>query len=163
MHRSYLVESSSGEILLILRYFGFHVADDDVVLSCKEDPNCEFPYKTLRFDVFKLDPRQNKFKLVKNLGEEALFLGMNNSFSLPATDQFPGIKANSVYFGDHSDIACHHPLSVYGKNYTFGGHDFGIFSLEDNSFSPFYDTRTKKFSAPPIWLQPNQLVRNPIN
>lgn len=151
LRRYYLVESL-GEILLVIRHFGFHVAEDGTCLDCIQDQKCELPYRTFDFDVFKLDRSGKRLHLVKSLGDQTLFLGINQSFAV-STKQDPGIEGNSIYFGDHYMLN-HSHFRVH-EEYDFGGHDFGIFNVEEKSFSACYPTESMKFEHPPVWIAPH--------
>lgn len=67
---SYVVECA-GDVLVVVRKYGF---SNDVV------------YYTTNFRAFKLDVEGKKVVEVKNLGDYALFLGLNNSICLPTID-----------------------------------------------------------------------------
>ncbi|KAL3511973.1 hypothetical protein ACH5RR_024690 [Cinchona calisaya] len=156
--RRYYLAESLGEILLIIRYFDFHVAEDGTCLNCLEDSKCELPYKTVDFDVFKIDPLGKKLHSMKCLGDQALFLGINHSFAVSARE-IQGIEGNSIYFGDHYML--NHSHFRGEKNYAYGGHDFGIFNLEEKRVSSCYATQTMKLMHPPVWVAPTSyLVRD---
>ena len=70
-----------------------------------------------------------------SLEDHAIFVGLNRSFWLSATD-FPGLRPNSIYVAD---------------DLTFGGHDLGIFNYKDETFEPCYypcDCKTIKRIEP---------------
>ncbi|KAE8037011.1 hypothetical protein FH972_009638 [Carpinus fangiana] len=129
----YLVESL-GDILLVVRYIGLHTP----------------PIKTLRFDVFKVDPEHEKLVTkVECLGDRVLFLGQKQSFSVSARD-FPELKPNSIYFthdqeyspGEYEvlvmDRYIHeheiHSQKLFDKTHKYD-FDAGIYSLEDASIT----------------------------
>lgn len=104
--------------------------------------------QTLSFDVYKLDMSKRRMRNVKCLGDQALFLGLNHSFCLSASE-FPGLKPNSVYFTDDD---------FWGECL---GQDTGIYNLEDNSITPCYpfmdDLKEGKFiPSPPFWVAPTR-------
>ena len=87
-HKTYLVESSEGDLLRVIR-----VIED------------EYHYEMIiKFVVYKLvdfcgDPHWAE---VNSLGNDALFLGDNHSISVVASN-FVGCQPNSIYFCDNCD------------------------------------------------------------
>lgn len=94
-----------------------------------------FFYHTVNFKVFKLEVNYSNsndviqtctwIQEVKDLGNEALFIGQASSKSV-ASSEF--IKPNSIYFTDDSQRMC----------YVSGGHDMGIFNLETRKIQPHF-------------------------
>lgn len=144
--RYYLVESS-GELLLVMRIRNepmdeFDHLEDDIDIDLDKDP--ESLYRTTRFKVSKLDNDRRKWVEVYDLGgDHALFLGFNQSFSL-LSSQFPGCKANSIYFTDD-----------YVENYIFqpfGGHDIGVYDLKRRTVEKCYPSDSSLMKPPPVWF-----------
>ncbi|XP_059451397.1 uncharacterized protein LOC132182224 [Corylus avellana] len=131
--RHYLVESL-GDLLWVRR----HVID-----NYKNTSSGRSPDKTIRFEVYRMDFSRNTWKRTKCIGEQVLFLGTNQSLSLSAPD-FPGLKANCIYFTDDSCKA--HMLYP-----PYGFHDFGHYELEGVTFRKF------KFAHHPerFWVMRN--------
>ncbi|ONK66499.1 uncharacterized protein A4U43_C06F8830 [Asparagus officinalis] len=127
--RRYLVESTSGELLHVER-----VLDEQTETF------------TTNFIVYKLESREGLLECElcwvesESLGDQALFLGLNCSLSLPA-QSFRGCKSNCIYFTD--DI-----------EYLDSSYDMGVYDLEDRKIQMFGDM-DKCFSFPPIWISPN--------
>ncbi|CAK9167774.1 unnamed protein product [Ilex paraguariensis] len=153
--RCYLVESS-GELLLVVRYVGEFVGHDGVpvyeadLLTDEDTHPLVCPYRTLQFHVYKLSFIKNKWVEVDGLEDRALFVGGNHSMSISALD-FPECKKNSIYFTDDY-------LERINEDYLYGGHDLGVFSLEDSSVEPFYPCDSERIEPPPIWLVPTPCV-----
>ncbi|KAG5558651.1 hypothetical protein RHGRI_008561 [Rhododendron griersonianum] len=85
---SYLVESSSGELLTVVR-----------ILKEKDH---EVQFVTWFFKVYKLNRSIRSHPVwveIESIGGDALFLGDNHSVSLVAS-QFPGCLPNSIYYTD---------------------------------------------------------------
>uniref|UniRef100_A0A5B7BKI2 KIB1-4 beta-propeller domain-containing protein n=1 Tax=Davidia involucrata TaxID=16924 RepID=A0A5B7BKI2_DAVIN len=99
--------------------------------SSSESEDC---LPTRRIDVYKLNFAENKWEFVECLGDRAIFLGWKYSFSVSTRD-YPDLNKNSVYFTS-----------------SYGGFDKGIFNLEDNSVTPFFQRTWKDTEPPPIWL-----------
>ncbi|KAJ4722823.1 F-box protein SKIP23-like [Melia azedarach] len=154
--RFYLVESTKGDVMLVVRFIGELVTEDDEAvheedLLTEEDTHpLVCPYKTLLFHVYKLDFDQKKWTEVDNLGDEALFLGGNHSISVSVSSSVLEYycKGNSIYFTDDY-------WDRMNEDYLYGGHDMGVFSLEEDKVQPFYEElrrRPVKFQPPPCWI-----------
>ncbi|XP_059638833.1 uncharacterized protein LOC132281114 [Cornus florida] len=161
----YLVESS-GDILFVVRFYGNagHSDWDGPQDSDQEEDRVDFVntdytgdfIESLRFYVYKLNLDQNKWESVECLGDRALFVGLNHSFSLSTCD-YPELRENSIYFTDDHEVAGNHT-----------GHDNGIFHLKDNSFTPYYPLNLKSRKLPPVavpqpvWVVPNKLYSSAV-
>ncbi|XP_077223897.1 F-box protein SKIP23-like isoform X2 [Tasmannia lanceolata] len=137
--RRYLVESS-GKLLKVERFCEWNPdyeldRDGNVVQPCPE-----WVCRTDWFDVFELDEVTREWILIESLGDEMLFVGYSNSFSLSASD-FPQGKGNCIYFTDNSE------------NLPEWGLDNGVFNLEDKSVKPFYPS-SSTWITKPIWVPP---------
>ncbi|KAF6146422.1 hypothetical protein GIB67_037722 [Kingdonia uniflora] len=138
----YLVEMC-GQLLMVARHL--HTPPPDIH---KDRLNY---YLTNVFEVFRLRLKQGKQRWAKvdSLGDYMLFLGRNQSFSLPARE-YPGSKANCIYFtDDYSD----HPNLV-----KIGGHDMGVFDMETGrtKLLPCYPNKTWLLLPEPLWFTPSQ-------
>ncbi|XP_058181134.1 putative F-box protein At1g65770 [Rhododendron vialii] len=157
--RCYLAESR-GNLLLVERHVGEFVGDNGEavreadLLSDECSHPLVYPYKTLEFTVYRLNFMQQKLEEVESLGDNALFLGGNHSMSLPAagTAQHPSrCKKNSIYFTDDY-------WERMEEDYSYGGHDVGVFSLGDRSVKPLkHLDMLHRTDPPPIWLVPNNM------
>ncbi|XP_042507139.1 F-box protein At2g26160-like [Macadamia integrifolia] len=163
-NRLYLVESS-GELLIIYRFLdsGFPVGeddeDDDEDAVVDSDDNwrepARLPYRTINFEVFKLDFAGGKWVEVENLGDRAVFVGYNDSFSVSASE-FPGCKGNCIYFTDD-----------YFEGYyrqKHGACDMGIFDLGDRTVEPLVcGNETQSFMPPSVWFSMNPWWRGGLD
>ncbi|XAR69575.1 hypothetical protein NMG60_11001222 [Bertholletia excelsa] len=105
----YLVESS-GELLLVYRIIGR--LDD-------------FSLGTISFEVYKFDFKANKWVRKDELGDQALFVGDNNSVSI-ACSSANCCKPNSIYFAD--DTSERRPgCQVQGNS------DVGVYNMSNRS------------------------------
>ncbi|KAH7835010.1 hypothetical protein Vadar_022022 [Vaccinium darrowii] len=153
--RCYLVESC-GDCLLVNRHVGEFVSDNGEAV-CEADllsDECShplvYPYKTLEFTVYRLNIIQRTWEEVESLGDRALFLGGNHSVSLstPAAH----CKRNSIYFTDDY-------WERMNEDYLYGGHDVGVFSLDDKSVKPLKNLDLpQRVDPPPFWLVPSILT-----
>ncbi|XP_059460753.1 F-box protein SKIP23-like [Corylus avellana] len=145
----YLVNSGDDELLLVTRYV-VHVDlqrdDTDPYVSC-----VFYCYKTVRFEVFRMNWSEPRWERVTSLGDRMLFIGENTSISFLAYD-FRGCLGNCIYFTDD----CEFYDGIY--DCFIGDHDLGIFKLWDGSIEPlpFYqrNPHSRSYWAP-IWVTPN--------
>lgn len=126
--RKYLVESSSGDLLKILRSLDWE--------DTPEDESSR--YKTIMFQVSKLDFSKGKWEVINSLGENSLFVGYNVSM-LISVEEFPEFREDCIYFTDDYQEG-------YFENIC-GCHDMGVFSLKTRQFEPMFP-----FSQ--IWSSP---------
>lgn len=140
----YLV-NSGPDLLLVSRYLD---VDHDIV---SDDANVN--YRSVGFDVFRMNWMGPRWEKVEHLGDRMLFIGENSSFSLLASD-FPGCVGNCIYFtDDYSEL-----------NYEsgVGGYDSGIFRLWDGTIQelpPYPRNSDYQLHWPPgslpLWVIPN--------
>ena len=148
----YLVKTSS-DFLIIQRTIGNFVnAEGDVVdesylLSSSDTQPLVCPYRTKLFCVYKLDLSKKLLVKVESLKDQVVFLGGNQSMSLSSHD-FSECISNSIYFTDDR-------WSEMDVDYLYGGHDFGLFNLDDEEIRPIYHSDLEKFDPPPFWITPN--------
>ncbi|XP_022975457.1 F-box protein SKIP23-like isoform X2 [Cucurbita maxima] len=131
------------ELLLVSRYL-------DIINDAMVDELISVIYRTVRFEVFRMEWEGPRWEKVENLDEMALFVGGNSSMAFSASD-FGGISGNCIYYtDDYSD-----------NDYQGQGEepDMGIFRLCDGSFEqlPYYSggSHSRRRLLPPIWVTPN--------
>ncbi|KAL3521393.1 hypothetical protein ACH5RR_019542 [Cinchona calisaya] len=166
--QKYLVESSSGYLLLVIRF------RKGTLFEGGEDDGQKLRYYTVGFSVLKLDKcgtsacddhhhlqedqgssrntttittPKYRYKLteVNNLGDMALFLGRNPSVFLPASKFGGSLRANCIYFTDDNSELFH---SEPGG----GGRDMGIFDMETRIIEPHYPGYSRHTFSTPFWL-----------
>ncbi|KAL7135507.1 hypothetical protein ABFS83_11G101900 [Erythranthe nasuta] len=157
--RSLVVDEKSGQLFLVIRFVANNVDSNGSFVSPDLCYDESLPYKTIDFDVHKYDPESRAFMYMdhgSSLGGDddglALFIGTNHSFAISAKDYPEGfVKPDSIYFTDdllRNDFDDDDELD-------YGGHDIGIFSYKDRSFSPcYYPSDAKSFrriSPSPMW------------
>nr|XP_011465654.1 PREDICTED: uncharacterized protein LOC101307698 [Fragaria vesca subsp. vesca] len=135
-YESYLVESL-GEILLVVRTISLRYS----------------PYRTVSFRVYKVNVTKSKLEKVECLDDRVLFVGGNQSVSLSTRD-FSALELNSVCFTDDG-------WSMMNVNYNgldkgdYGGHDLGVYSLEDKVVKRFDEIDDERIVyPPPFWILP---------
>ncbi|XP_071724167.1 putative F-box protein At1g65770 [Rutidosis leptorrhynchoides] len=133
--RKYIVESC-GELFFIQRYF----YDRD-----------EEPFKTKYFYVLKLKEAKKKkgpykYKLVKvkTLGNRAIFIGDNASFSFLASS-INGCKANHIYFTDDTPM-------VYLHDEDLAGSDMGVYNFKKGTIERHYETESLSHFCTSLWV-----------
>jgi hypothetical protein len=135
--QTYLVETCSGDLLLVRRFFDGN------------NSNNRLQAMTGSFKVYKfvLDDQTEQVVErveVKNIGDNVLFLGDNDSISVLAS-KFPGCQPNSIYYtDDYIDTKPYYP------NWAV---DMGIYNLEDGSILQHYKPNpSNRRMPPPIWI-----------
>ncbi|KAI3431161.1 PAP_fibrillin domain-containing protein [Psidium guajava] len=136
---AYIVESHSGEILMVRRFL-------------VKQPEHKDLYLTREITVFKLQrnsSRRSKWIEVKNLNGETLFLGDNHSTSL-LSSEILGLRPNCIYY---TDDYFHDGHDHYKKD---GPVDLGVFNMDNGSFESHYilDPSQKLFT-PAIFIMPS--------
>ncbi|CAL9125825.1 unnamed protein product [Musa acuminata var. zebrina] len=127
----YLVESLDGNLMMVQK--------EQNKWSPTDNP------KNIMCTVFFLDEQTYKWKMVKNLHEQTLFIGTNQSLCLSTID-FPELKQNCIYYTD--DI-----LDICGS-YRYNIRHIGIFYLEDDMTRPI-NHLGYHYWPPPLWLTPS--------
>ncbi|KAG1359710.1 F-box protein SKIP23-like [Cocos nucifera] len=97
------------------------------------------------FVVFKLDDDDDDWSEVEDLGDLALFLGLNRSMAL-STREFPDLTSSCIYFPDAYRVA--HTMD---RRFI---HDVVAFNLKDGS-SHSHLTVSKWNWLPQIWITPD--------
>ncbi|XP_059654240.1 putative F-box protein At4g17565 [Cornus florida] len=110
----YLVESWSGELLMVAKSFDHYYHRDDG----------EFKMRTKLFEIFKLNWSNGEWEEMTNFGDQALFLAHNDSkfVSVRYNSKY---KPNSIYFID--DIRAN--ANSFNK-------DFGVYDLANHKVEP---------------------------
>ncbi|KAL8479723.1 hypothetical protein ACS0TY_026597 [Phlomoides rotata] len=125
------VASSYGHIFLVLRY----------IEEFKKYEVDSYPYKTVDFYVYKLDVDAKEWVEVDSLDDRAMILGGNHTTMMSTLE----LEKNAIYFTDdfwvELDEGCMH-----------GGHDIGVFRLEDGSIEDILDFQECKSGTPPFWI-----------
>ncbi|KAI4345952.1 hypothetical protein L6164_013036 [Bauhinia variegata] len=151
--RFYLVETK-GRLLLVKRIIGDMVnsegiAIDEAYLLESEDTHpLVCPYRTMHFYVYEIDSITGVCEKVELLlNGEVLFVGGNESASLSAW-VFRECEVNSIYFTDDRWDGV--------EDYLYGGHDLGIFNLQDKDVKRLIPYRydRDKIEPAPIWIFP---------
>ncbi|QHO14309.1 uncharacterized protein DS421_15g523040 [Arachis hypogaea] len=106
------------------------------------------PHLSVNFTVFKLNfPSSRGQKSMETLNGEILFVGDNNSVSVPSS-RCPTLIPNSIYYTDDF-------IGIYFHNLAFGSCDTGVFNLENKSFGKhFVPNFSAKGMPPPIFIMP---------
>lgn len=99
------------------------------------------PYKTCGFRVFKVDVDKREWVDVEGLSDFALFLGGNESLMVSSVENGE-LKGNSIYFTDDY-------WERFEEDYSYGGHDMGVFCMKDGSIEPILECERQ---PPPVWI-----------
>lgn len=111
----------------------------------------DLTYGTTSFKVLELDLNDNKWVKVKDLGNRALFLGYNSSFSIEVSVDSNRIKNNCIYFTDD----CSESYLGILEFPNGGGKDMGIYNLLDGRIEPHFCGNSYSLVTPPTWVEPS--------
>ncbi|KAH6822937.1 hypothetical protein C2S53_017755 [Perilla frutescens var. hirtella] len=165
-----VVAEQSNEVFVVVRKIMEQMGMDGSYVKriCYDEDNRNhgvsedsYPYKTVGFDVYKIEIVGEvdcggkvvmRLRYVEgSLNGLAMFVGINHSVAL-AADQ---LKADSIYFTDPKE------LTPSGGNYGYcgyDGHDVGIFDYKNYTFSPCYYPSTvqgiARITHAPFWFTP---------
>ncbi|CAL9211537.1 unnamed protein product [Musa hybrid cultivar] len=126
----YLVESPDGNLMLIARHAG-----EDPIIS-----------HTSLFLVFALDEQDLRWKKVKSLHQQTLFLGSNQSMFLSAVD-FPDLKHNCIYFTNN--------ILEFCAYFQYADNDIGTFNMESKKIEPIDHVGRHLNWPPSVWFFPS--------
>ncbi|XP_044485114.1 F-box protein SKIP23-like [Mangifera indica] len=137
-------QKSLQSVLYIMESVGVLIV---VERKIYEEDGEEGSYGTTGFKVFQVDLGNNNWTEVKDLGNRALFLGFNSSFSEEALY----CKANCIYFTDD----CYEFYLNEEFHPKGGGKDIGIYNILDGSIEPHFHFQDNSYSFvnPPMWVQ----------
>lgn len=147
--RSYLVESTNGELLHVRRFLKLQRQWDQLTMPV-----------THAFKVYKLvfDDNGSIVQQVelKTLRDETLFVGDTQSMAVLASS-FSWCKPNSIYYTSDS-ITVDEYLNFNEYNFNGIQCDIGIFDLEQGTATPIrWPPRNSEYeyrSQAPIWILP---------
>ncbi|XP_021803102.1 putative F-box protein At1g65770 isoform X1 [Prunus avium] len=137
---AYLVESTKGDLLHILRFYA--LIDGRFRHGAGR--------RTTHFVIYKwVFDNEDEGCIghnveVKSIGDEAVFVGDNHSISILASN-LPGCQPNSIYYSD--DYISNYPSLEGDEPY-----DMGIFNLEDGTITQHYSLHSNSQRA--IWVVP---------
>ncbi|KAF7150964.1 hypothetical protein RHSIM_Rhsim02G0225200 [Rhododendron simsii] len=146
MKEQLFIVESKGVLLMVIQDLSIPKFRDDRHYVPAGTNRSRVDYRMPRFQVFGAALRgKGEWAEITSLGDNALFLGDNASFSVDAS-RFPGIKANCIYYTDE-----------YWEFRKQGGvlRHTGIYSLEDGSKSPCYEEESLNPICPPLWVNPS--------
>ena len=103
-----LVNSGDDELLLARRYVSLKFYDDGDLES----------FKTVRFEVFRMNWSEQRWDRVTNLGDRMMFIGSKSSASFLASG-FRGCLGNCIYFMEDDDPSPSYYLRVYIYIYIY--------------------------------------------
>ncbi|XP_058751005.1 uncharacterized protein LOC131624023 [Vicia villosa] len=138
---------SKRDFLLIERFIGNFVhANGEVVYEGgnRLDQVEICSYRTKHFNMYKLDLVKRKWEKIKSLDGQVVFVGANESKLMDASKC--GNKESLIYFSDDR-------WEEMNLDYSYGGHDWGVFNLQDSSVK-FFAPYANKMDPPPIWMVP---------
>ncbi|KAL3647782.1 hypothetical protein CASFOL_008750 [Castilleja foliolosa] len=160
----YLVfEEQTDQLFYVTRHIVPKMALDGSAM--KDLAKDTYPYKTISFDVHKVDWKSGGEGGILShldggsLDGLAMFLGVNHSFAVLATED-NGLKPNSIYFTDDTElIPDKKRIPKEWFDWKHGGYDIGIFDYENKTISSCYypcDLQNfERITPDPIWFTPS--------
>ncbi|GER26513.1 hypothetical protein STAS_02158 [Striga asiatica] len=147
------------QLFLVTRHLVEQMAPDGS--SVEDLDRDDYPYKTVAFDVHKIDREEGgggKLSYVGgSLGGLSMFVGHNHSFAVMPTNG--GLKPDSIYFTEDREFCPGNSNFGEDEETIYGGHDIGIYDYEKKTISPCYypcDVGSLKRIVPsPIWFTPS--------
>ncbi|KAL3639689.1 hypothetical protein CASFOL_014657 [Castilleja foliolosa] len=146
-----------NQLFLVMRYVMVRMSPDGshvspIYFGDYRGWDNSFPYRTIGFDVYKIDFGVKKPQDVEgSLDGLAMFIGINHSIAMSITPRLK-LNSNCIYYTDSNDLPIP-PSSFYG------GHDIGIFDYTNTTISPCYsfplDIKSiKRIMPAPLWFTP---------
>ncbi|VAH14515.1 unnamed protein product [Triticum turgidum subsp. durum] len=141
--RKYLAAAPGGRLMVVLKY-----------LEVIKEQNGQ-GRRPCSFKVHALSD-QGQWKEATDIGNVALFVGVNNSLCLPMMER-PEIKASCVYYTDN-ELG---NRSTYDGDGGRGESDLqavGVYSLKDGTMKKIWDLgeQVRNFYPPPVWILPSK-------
>ncbi|KAK9684261.1 hypothetical protein RND81_10G197700 [Saponaria officinalis] len=137
----YVVALENGDILYIMRHYKENYEEDDHSYQKRVS-------ETSSFEVFRVDFNNSKVERVESIGDRAIFIGANDSFSL-CTAPYNHLQPNSIYFVEHKRA------SPERKMYHNG--EVRIYDMTDNELRTcFASTQEQDFAD--LSFNTNQLL-----
>ncbi|GLT48308.1 hypothetical protein SLA2020_219400 [Shorea laevis] len=133
VRRFNLVGTSEGNLLLVQGVYS-RVYPDRVYGQWED-----VPIFTNRFVIHKLEESKELVE-IRDLGDNAMFLGDNNSFLLPIHG-IPGLQRNCIYYANNE----------YDPYFPT---DTGIHNLTDGKIQPHHVPEDTKELPPMVWIIP---------
>lgn len=100
-----------------------------------------------KFQVFEVDLTTNTWTEVKDLGNRALYLGLNSSFSIEILDSSI-CERNCIYFTDCSQVEIQ-----FTDKWKVNGKNMRIYDIRDDSIVPHFMGKSSSRIALPMWVE----------
>ncbi|KAK9741941.1 hypothetical protein RND81_03G138700 [Saponaria officinalis] len=140
VYSKYLVESCS-QLLTVLR------SKEEVLNADQTDYDDEFYYRTIDFQVYRLNFTDRKWEEIQDLGDVALIVGNNSSMCVPITSS-KSMHRNCIYFTDDE-------YDTWGSSEEKSGHDIGVYDIKSRQIRKFYEgDHTRSLRCPPTCFIP---------
>ncbi|CAO2149344.1 unnamed protein product [Urochloa humidicola] len=147
--RIYIVQAPSGELLQIWRALFPPQGDEEDENDSDFEPELDDDShlcNTFTINVYKVDLTSKELVEINSLGQNALFVGHNQSLFLSA-EEYPQLKANHVYFTDDDFL-----YITFRKN---SRRDIGVLDLENSGREEIVSPQLWSNWPNPLWLVPN--------
>ncbi|TVU07070.1 hypothetical protein EJB05_47110, partial [Eragrostis curvula] len=153
LERKYIVAMPDGRLVVVTKY-------------TREEASTGY-YDTKKwscvFIVQVLDAKRGRWKNTTDIGDTALFVGMNSSLCV-STKVHPGIKPGCVYFTDDelhqaAERRDREAASGYHRHDTdkadHGPQHVGVYNLKDGTVEVVEGFGLQPWSSPPVWFTPS--------
>ncbi|XP_074287139.1 F-box/kelch-repeat protein KIB1-like [Silene latifolia] len=148
VHSLYMV-ASGRDLLMVLRFKDKCSKSNDYSDDSDDsyDEDDDIFYKTIGFQVFKLEPEDKRWVKIDDFGEVALFVGGSSSMCV-SVEYAQGLQRNCIYFTDDE-------YELWELPKEHGGHDMGVYDNKDDKIWPFYKGEDMhSLFCPPIFFIP---------
>ncbi|TVU07077.1 hypothetical protein EJB05_47117, partial [Eragrostis curvula] len=158
LFRKYVAASPDGRLMAVIKELkkvdkGYYNSWDE-----KWEP---------AFKVMVLDEARGRWAEEQDIGDTALFVGVNNSMCV-STKKYSGIKAGSVYYADDElgQASLRLEKGEYGSVSSrssidgdrlpdYNLRDLGVYSLQDGTVKRVWGLPKHKCWPPPAWFTPS--------
>lgn len=144
--KKFLVESL-GELLLADMYLTVYADYEGPEDVEPDEVNSIMTERTVKFKVYKLDSKKQKWVEVMDLGDRVLFLGEDCTFSASFSD-LKTVKGNCIFF---TGEFCY---SNWDDDAIFHGREIGVFDMVTGRVGSLEDYvgYSELFWPPPEWI-----------
>ncbi|XP_002459110.1 uncharacterized protein LOC8077367 [Sorghum bicolor] len=158
LRRKYIAASMDGRLIAVLKHAGDFKSDDDHPYSRARGTRTRVSFK-----VQILDRVKGRWEEAADIGDTALFVGVNGSMCL-STREHQGIRPGCVYFTDDEvGAACLREANCQLRSYSYGEaddielRDVGVYNLKAGSVETIRALGKHQLWPPPAWFTPSFL------
>ncbi|KAK9740506.1 hypothetical protein RND81_03G040900 [Saponaria officinalis] len=140
LYKIYLVKSGT-QLFMVLRY------KEDVLNAERTDFDYDLFYRTIDFQVYRLNFKDRKWEEIQDFGDVALIVGNNSSMCVPIASS-KSMRRSCIYFTDDE-------YEMWGASKEKSGHDIGVYDTECKQIWKLYECgNTRSLLCPPTCFIP---------